>query len=89
MANILSTNTTLLQFELKKKTISLKNKYIEKVSESLKCPLFVTYYELLAACAASHAAGPNSASHFKSDIYDEAVLNLTIYFNYTFNIYNR
>ena len=42
----------------------------------------------LAACAASHAAGPNSASHFKGDIYDEAVLNLTIYFNYTFNIYN-
>ena len=37
---------------------------------------------LLAACAASHAAGTNSANHFKGDIYDEAVLNLTIYFNY-------
>ena len=39
---------------------------------------------ILAACAASHAAGTNSANHFKGDIYDEAVLNLTIYFNYTF-----
>ena len=46
-------------------------------------------YNLLVACAASHAAGPNSASHFKSDIYDQTVLNLKIYFNYTFNIYNR
>ena len=30
---------------------------------------------LLAACAASHAAGSNSANHFKSDIYDPCPFN--------------